>query len=206
MTIADRIANRRTELGYSQEDLAKKCGWSNRSSISQIESAKDHISLKKIQKIAKALEVSPSWLMGMDDSLVIYSNYPELIGEEKITTSEEIKKIRDVKTKRPGKRKKKEDKPLTSTMNLTDPLLDSTIIYSKNTNVSNNTYKDVKKSIPYLSNAELDALEKYISLVRSERVLESKRLEIEAEKDMHDADLFLQALKHQLPNDYNDYD
>ena len=68
MTIADRISNKRIELGYSQEDLAKKCGWSNRSSISHVESAGDHISLKKIQKIAKALNVSTSWLMGMDDS------------------------------------------------------------------------------------------------------------------------------------------
>ena len=68
MTIADRISSKRIELGYSQEDLAKKCGWTNRSSISQIEGAGDKISLKKIQKVAKALDVSAEYLLGWSET------------------------------------------------------------------------------------------------------------------------------------------
>lgn len=67
MTIADRIINKRMELGYSQEDLAKKCGWKNRSSVSQIEKSEDNISLKKISKIADALGVSEAYLMGWEE-------------------------------------------------------------------------------------------------------------------------------------------
>lgn len=67
MTIANRISNIRIAQGYSQEDLAKKCGWSSRSSISQIESSGDDISLKKIKKIAKALNTSIEYLMGWDE-------------------------------------------------------------------------------------------------------------------------------------------
>lgn len=67
MTIADRISNKRIELGYSQEDLAKICGWSNRSSISKIEKAGNNISLKKIEIVAKALHVTTAYLMGWDE-------------------------------------------------------------------------------------------------------------------------------------------
>ncbi len=68
MTIAERICNIRTDLGYSQDDLARKCGWSNRSSVSKIESSGDNISLKKISKIAYALGVSAEYLLGYTDN------------------------------------------------------------------------------------------------------------------------------------------
>lgn len=83
MTIGERISNTRNELGYSQEDLAKKCGWSNRSSISHIESSGDHISLKKIQKVAKALGVDVAWLMGMEYSDKTISTIIEPIPNER---------------------------------------------------------------------------------------------------------------------------
>lgn len=67
MTIGERISNKRIELGYSQEDLAKKCGWNSRSSISKIESSGDKISLKKIDVVAKALNVTSAYLMGWED-------------------------------------------------------------------------------------------------------------------------------------------
>lgn len=68
MTIGERISNKRNELGYSQEDLALKCGWSNRSSISKIESSGDKVSLKKIEIVANALNVSAADLMGWNES------------------------------------------------------------------------------------------------------------------------------------------
>lgn len=86
MTIGERISNKRIELGYSQEDLAKKCGWNSRSSISKIESSGDKISLKKIEVVAKALNVTTAYLMGWDDES---DNLSEYIGIEDIEKSME---------------------------------------------------------------------------------------------------------------------
>ena len=67
MTIADRIKQKREELGLSQEDLAKKCGYADKTSISKIENSGNDITLKKINKIADALNVSHRYLMGWED-------------------------------------------------------------------------------------------------------------------------------------------
>ena len=97
MTIGERISNKRIELGYSQEDLAKKCGWSSRSSISKIESSGDKISLKKIELVAKALNVSTAYLMGWEDSMELDSNYSDKNNTTapKVFTIEDIEKILD---------------------------------------------------------------------------------------------------------------
>ena len=52
----------RLERGYSQEDLADKCGL-HRTYIGSIECLHRNVSLKSIQKIAKALEVEPNKLL-----------------------------------------------------------------------------------------------------------------------------------------------
>ena len=52
----------RLELGYSQEDLADKCGL-HRTYIGSIECQYRNVSLKNIQKIAKALDVEPNKLL-----------------------------------------------------------------------------------------------------------------------------------------------
>ena len=69
MTIGERIKAKRIELGLSQEELAKKCGYKSRSSINKIELARD-LPLKKVEVMATALECSPSYLMGWDSSKI----------------------------------------------------------------------------------------------------------------------------------------
>lgn len=66
MTVADRIKYRRESLGMSQEELAKRIGLKDKSSITKIEKAGDKISLKNIEKISEALSVSVQFLMGWD--------------------------------------------------------------------------------------------------------------------------------------------
>ena len=63
MTIGERIKQRRLELGYTQDELAKKCGYKSRSSINKIELSRA-LPLPKVTLMAKALECSESYLMG----------------------------------------------------------------------------------------------------------------------------------------------
>lgn len=67
MTIADRIKQKREEKHLSQEDLAKICGYADKTSISKIENSGDNVTLKKIKRIADALGVTHRYLMGWED-------------------------------------------------------------------------------------------------------------------------------------------
>jgi len=66
MTIADRIRIKREELHMTQDELAARCGYAGKSSISKIEASGDDITLKKIQRVAAALGVSHRYLMGWE--------------------------------------------------------------------------------------------------------------------------------------------
>lgn len=66
MTVADRIRARREELKMSQEELAKKLGCKDKSSVSKIEKSGDNITLKNISRFANALNVTTNYLMGWD--------------------------------------------------------------------------------------------------------------------------------------------
>ena len=63
MTVGQRIKTRREQLGLTQEELAKKVGYKSRSSINKIELSRD-LPLRKVEKVAVALDTSPSFLMG----------------------------------------------------------------------------------------------------------------------------------------------
>lgn len=68
MTVGERIKFVRESLNMSQEELAKKMGYKDRSSISKIEKSKDDdIYLDTIQRIAEILNCSPLYLMGWDN-------------------------------------------------------------------------------------------------------------------------------------------
>ena len=54
-----RIRERRLELGLTVEDLAKKMGYKDKSSISKIENGKADIPQSKVEAFAKALEAYP---------------------------------------------------------------------------------------------------------------------------------------------------
>lgn len=60
--LGKKVKKLRVEAGYSQEQLAFKCGL-HRTYISDIERGTRNISLKNLEKLAKALEVSVSKLL-----------------------------------------------------------------------------------------------------------------------------------------------
>ena len=66
-TLYDRIKSRRTELGMTIEELARKMGYKDKSSISKIEKGKADIPQSKIAAFADALETTPAYLMGWEE-------------------------------------------------------------------------------------------------------------------------------------------
>lgn len=53
----------RLNKGLSQEELAKLSGFSGRSSIQMIEKGKTNISLDRLEAMAKALDIAPSYFL-----------------------------------------------------------------------------------------------------------------------------------------------
>ena len=66
MKIGERIKQRRTELDWSQRDLAEKMGY-NHSTITRIETGKIDISQSRVVQFSKVLGVSIAYLMGWVD-------------------------------------------------------------------------------------------------------------------------------------------
>jgi len=66
MTVGERIKQKRIELNMSQDELAKKVGYKSRSSIQKIECAR-RLPLPKVEKMATALDCTPSFLMGWEE-------------------------------------------------------------------------------------------------------------------------------------------
>jgi transcriptional regulator with XRE-family HTH domain len=64
------IRKRRLELGMTQSELARAAGYENRSSIARIERGDTNLPQSKIINIARALKVTPSYLMGWEDEEV----------------------------------------------------------------------------------------------------------------------------------------
>jgi transcriptional regulator with XRE-family HTH domain len=58
------IKKRRQELSMTQQELAEKIGYTDRSSVAKIENGRIDLSQSKIMQIAKALETTPGDLMG----------------------------------------------------------------------------------------------------------------------------------------------
>ena len=89
MTIGERIRLRREQLHMSQDELAKKIGYKSRSSINKFETSRS-LPLEKVEIVAKALDCSPSYLMGwLDeepsdniDALLIREVYKHFSDEE----------------------------------------------------------------------------------------------------------------------------
>ncbi|MFR5807046.1 MAG: helix-turn-helix domain-containing protein, partial [[Clostridium] symbiosum] len=72
MEIGQIIKKRREELGMSQEELAQKVGYKSRSSINKIEVDGRGLPQSKIAAIAKALDTTPTYLMGWEESVPHY--------------------------------------------------------------------------------------------------------------------------------------
>lgn len=62
----ERVKKRRESLNLTQEELAKRAGYKSRSSINNIETGRP-VSQKIVEKLATALNVSPSYLMCWTD-------------------------------------------------------------------------------------------------------------------------------------------
>lgn len=71
MTIGERIKARREELGLTQQELAEKLGYKSKSSINKIELNIQNLTQSKIKSIAIALETTPSYIMGWNDTPMI---------------------------------------------------------------------------------------------------------------------------------------
>lgn len=67
METYENIKILRERLGLSQEALAEKVGYKDRSSVAKIESGLVDLSQSKIAAFAKALNVTPAQLMGISD-------------------------------------------------------------------------------------------------------------------------------------------
>lgn len=90
MGIGNLIKLRRTELGMSQKELAERCGYTNRSTISRIESGDRDVPVKQLKKIAAAL--------GMDaEDLVVEAYKTALEDRPRQKDVEQIVKILDKK-------------------------------------------------------------------------------------------------------------
>lgn len=62
-SIGRKIKAARTSMGYSQAELAKKCGY-EKSSMSRIESGEIDLPVSKIKKFSKVLKVPVDYLIG----------------------------------------------------------------------------------------------------------------------------------------------
>lgn len=66
-TLGDRVRAERVRQGITQDELAKKAGYSSRTSINKIENGRP-ASLKVVHKLAEALNVSEWYLLGSCDT------------------------------------------------------------------------------------------------------------------------------------------
>ena len=63
-TIGNNILLLRKQLGWSQEELAKRMGYKSKSTINKIELGKNDIPQSKIVQFAEVLGTTPAFLMG----------------------------------------------------------------------------------------------------------------------------------------------
>ena len=92
-TIYERIRRLRQENNMSQDELAKKTGYTSRSTINKIEAGKIDISRAKIKFFADALGVTPAYLMGWEEeSEQGYYTDPEVAEDaEELRTNPELR-------------------------------------------------------------------------------------------------------------------
>lgn len=62
-TTGENIRNKRIDAGMSQKELAKKLGYSDKSSLAKIETGASDVSTERLKDIAKALNTTPAELL-----------------------------------------------------------------------------------------------------------------------------------------------
>ena len=68
LVLYKRIKEEREKMGLSQEELAKRIGYTNKSSIAKVEAGQVDLPQSKIMAFANALHVTPAYLMGWEDT------------------------------------------------------------------------------------------------------------------------------------------
>lgn len=66
--IGEKVRKRRLELGLTQEELASKLGYKNKSTINKIELNKNDVNQKNLVRLADALGVTPLYFFDFDSS------------------------------------------------------------------------------------------------------------------------------------------
>ena len=81
--LSRRILQRRLELGLSQEELAQRMGYRSKSSITKLEKGVNDIPQSKVEEFAAALETTPAWLMGLENTAIVpppgFEPLPEMV-------------------------------------------------------------------------------------------------------------------------------
>ena len=80
--LSRRILQRRLELGLSQEELAQRMGYRSKSSITKLEKGVNDIPQSKVEEFATALETTPAWLMGLENTAFVppgFEPLPEMV-------------------------------------------------------------------------------------------------------------------------------
>lgn len=88
-TVGERIKYLRKNAGFTQEELAKRCGYRSLTTINKIELGINNVPLSVVEKIASVFGVTPAYIMGWS--------------EESPSTSSDIftfENIRPITTKR----------------------------------------------------------------------------------------------------------
>lgn len=65
--LGQRIRMKRLQLGLTQMDLARKMGYTSKSTICKVESGDDNLTTDRVKMFAKALECTSGYLMGWED-------------------------------------------------------------------------------------------------------------------------------------------
>jgi len=68
-SLGKRIKDERIRLNMTQEELARKVGYTSRSSVNKIELGLVDLPQSKILAIASALQTTPAYLMGWEESI-----------------------------------------------------------------------------------------------------------------------------------------
>ena len=82
--IGSRILALRKQAGLTQQELAEKVGYKTKSAINKIELGINDISQSKIILFANALDVSPAYLMGIEEQKNLPQDKKDLSEGEKI--------------------------------------------------------------------------------------------------------------------------
>jgi transcriptional regulator with XRE-family HTH domain len=74
MRMGEIIRQRRIELGLSQEELAVRCGFKSKSTISKMESGQRTTKQKNLLQVARALDLDPALLVAPEETAYLVTD------------------------------------------------------------------------------------------------------------------------------------